>query len=38
MDRQETAAAYWGHMIGVQYGEPFASREPVGLRSCRDLV
>lgn len=23
---------YWGHMVGVLHGEPFASREPVGLK------
>jgi N-acetylglucosamine malate deacetylase 1 len=26
-----TRAAYWGGMINAQYGEPFASREPIGL-------
>ena len=24
-------AAYWGKMIGTEYGEPFASREPIAL-------
>lgn len=38
LDRQETAAAYWGQMIGASYGEPFACREPLGLASCRDLL
>ncbi len=38
LDRQRDQAAYWGGMIGVEYGEPFASREPVGLRSLRELV
>ena len=37
MDRLQTAAAYWGQLIGAEYGEPFACREPVGLRSLRDL-
>lgn len=26
-----TRARYWGSMIGAQHGEPFASREPIGL-------
>lgn len=29
---------YWGHLLGVRYGEPFTTREPVGLRSLRDVV
>jgi bacillithiol biosynthesis deacetylase BshB1 len=36
--RLETHAAYWGHAIGTQYGEPFASREPIGLASLRELI
>ena len=36
--RLRDEAAYWGKTIGVNYGEPFACREPVGLRSLRDLV
>jgi N-acetylglucosamine malate deacetylase 1 len=31
-------AAYWGKMIGVRYGEPFASKEPLGLRDLAHLV
>jgi bacillithiol biosynthesis deacetylase BshB1 len=31
-------AAYWGKMIGVRYGEPFASKEPLGLRDLVHLV
>lgn len=38
LDRLRDEAAYWGKTIGVRYGEPFTSREPVGLRSLRDLV
>lgn len=38
LDRQRDVAAYWGYMIGVEYGEPFACREPLGLASLRDLV
>jgi LmbE family N-acetylglucosaminyl deacetylase len=29
---------YYGTLIGTQYGEPFASREKLGLRDIRDLV
>lgn len=34
----ETRAGYWGSLIGARYGEPFASREEIGLRGIRDLV
>jgi N-acetylglucosamine malate deacetylase 1 len=30
-------ASYWGKTIGVRYGEPFASREPLGMNSLRSL-
>lgn len=38
IDRLRDQAAYWGWSIGTAYGEPFASREPVGIASMRDLV
>ena len=38
LDRLRDEAAYWGKSIGVAYGEPFASREPIGLASMRELV
>ena len=38
VDRLRDQAAFWGWSIGVDYGEPFASREPLGLGSLRDLV
>jgi LmbE family N-acetylglucosaminyl deacetylase len=38
LDRLRDQAAYWGWSIGTRYGEPFASREAVGLTSLRDLV
>jgi bacillithiol biosynthesis deacetylase BshB1 len=38
LDRLRDQAAYWGWSIGTAYGEPFASREPVGLASLRELV
>lgn len=31
-------AATWGMAIGVRYGEPFASKEPIGLRDLSDLL
>ena len=33
-----TRARYWGWTIGATYGEPFASREPIGLAGLRSLV
>jgi bacillithiol biosynthesis deacetylase BshB1 len=38
MDQLRDEASYWGKTIGVQYGEPFTSREPIGLRSMGELV
>jgi bacillithiol biosynthesis deacetylase BshB1 len=38
LDRLRDEAAYWGKTIGVAYGEPFTSREPIGMRSLRELV
>ena len=38
LDQLRDEAAYWGKTIGVRFGEPFASREPTGLISMRDLV
>lgn len=29
---------FWGHLIGALHGEPFASREPVGLAGLDDLL
>jgi bacillithiol biosynthesis deacetylase BshB1 len=37
IDNLRNQAATWGWSIGARYGEPFASREPVGLRSLRNL-
>ena len=34
----EAMNRYWGAMIGVEYAEPFVTREEVGLRSLRDLL
>ena len=37
LDQQRDEAAYWGRRIGVQYGEPFACREPIGMSSMSTL-
>ncbi len=29
---------YWGHFVGVGHAEPFASREPIGLRGLGELL
>jgi len=34
----EMEAACWGRRIGVKYGEPFACREPIGLKSLDRLI
>lgn len=38
LDDLRDRARYWGWAVGVSYGEPFLSREEVGLRSLRDLT
>ncbi|GEM_PF-22128 len=38
LEKFQAQAATWGWAIGVAYGEPFASREPLGLTSLRDLI
>ncbi len=38
IENLEHEAAYWGKTIGVEYGEPFTSREPLGLGSMCGLV
>jgi LmbE family N-acetylglucosaminyl deacetylase len=38
VDRLRHQAAAWGWSIGTLYGEPFASREPVGLASLQGLL
>ncbi len=37
IDQLRDEAAYWGRAIGTAYGEPFASREPIGLSSMAGL-
>ena len=38
IDHWRDQAATWGWSIGVAYGEPFASREPIGLTSMKALI
>jgi bacillithiol biosynthesis deacetylase BshB1 len=38
LDAVRTVAAYWGTRIRRPYGEPFASKEPIGLRGLQDLL
>lgn len=38
LDQLRDEAAYWGKMIGTRFGEPFASREPVGLKGFQELM
>jgi len=38
VDRFRDHAASWGSLIGTRFGEPFASREPVGLASMSGLL
>ena len=37
IDRLRDEASYWGKTIGVRYGEPYASREPLGLSTLSGL-
>jgi bacillithiol biosynthesis deacetylase BshB1 len=38
LDQLRDEAAFWGKAIGTRYGEPYASREPLGLSSMKLLV
>lgn len=38
LDQLRDEAAYWGKCIGTRYGEPFTSREPIGLATMSGLV
>ena len=38
LDRLKNEAAHWGQRIGVEYGEPFTCREPIGLQSMDRLI
>lgn len=37
VDRLRHMASTWGFLIGTRYGEPFASREPIGLTTLAGL-
>jgi LmbE family N-acetylglucosaminyl deacetylase len=37
-ERLREEAAFWGKAIGVRYGEPFASKEPLGMKGFDSLV
>ena len=32
LDQLRDEASHWGRVIGTRYGEPYACREPLGLR------
>ena len=38
LDRLRDEAAFWGKSIGVKYGEPYTSREPLGLTDFHNIV
>lgn len=38
LDQLRDEAAYWGKTIGVRYGEPYNSREPIGMHDFGSLV
>ena len=38
VDRLRDEAAYWGKCIGAKFGEPYNSREPLGMSSFQSLV
>ena len=38
IDALRDEAAYWGKAIGTIYGEPFTSREPIGLKAMSELI
>ena len=38
IDAVADRARFWGHVIGARFGEPFASREPVGLAGLDQLL
>lgn len=38
LEQLELEARWWGKTIGVQYGEPIACREPIGLAGLEQLI
>jgi N-acetylglucosamine malate deacetylase 1 len=37
IERYREEAGFWGKTIGVRYGEPFASKEPIGMQDFQSL-
>ena len=38
VEKLREEAAFWGKSIGVRYGEPFASKEPIGITDFASLI
>ena len=38
LDKIQVHAQHWGQLIGCQYGEPFASREPLGVKGFSEFI
>ncbi len=38
LERLETEARWWGQSVGVEFGEPFSCREPIGLNDFSGLL
>ena len=38
LDQLRDEASYWGRSIGVKYGEPYTSREPIGMSNFDSLI
>jgi bacillithiol biosynthesis deacetylase BshB1 len=38
IDQLENESANWGRIINRRYGEPFATKEPLAIKSLRDLI
>ncbi len=38
LEKFREEAAFWGKAIGVRYGEPFASKEPIGMKNLDSLI
>jgi N-acetylglucosamine malate deacetylase 1 len=38
LEQLRDEAAYWGKCIGAAFGEPYTSREPIGLASMQSLI
>jgi bacillithiol biosynthesis deacetylase BshB1 len=38
LEKLREEAAFWGKAIGVRYGEPFASKEPIGMKQFDSLI